>query len=452
MTASLLFILTFSHLCAVLSTNGGFPNSLGRTPLRGVRTWNSVRTLINQSFLTSQVDGLFAPFASSSLNATSTLFDAGFTDVGIDDAWEACGAGVNNSYHDSSGRPLINTTRFPDVKQLTAHARSRNTTMSWYGNCCGCQAGEHNLSSPHYAEDAAAVVEYGFSGIKIDACGNEPNISAWAAALNATGQPLMLENCNDDHPFRPTTLPDGSVDCPYNFFRTSIDGAPNYRSTMWNVLESLPHLNVSSPGCFLYADMLTIGTPSPALMSEPSFVANCGGKRLTDAEARAQFAAFALLSSPLVLGFDVANASERALWGPIVAHAPTLAINAAWDGEAGRLVAQSPGTTTVSFAVGGICELMQTHALPDWMVIGKRLASNAAGETTQFAAVLLLGDWAGPSDFAAPLVSMGFAQGATVDSADGWSGADAGEVTGAWAGTNVSSPGGLYRVFTARSD
>ena len=275
-------------------------------------------------------------------------------------------------------------------------------------------------------------------------------MTSWAAALNATGVPLMLENCNDADPFRPVKLPDGTVDCPYNHFRTSIDGAPNFRSTMWNVQETLPWLDVSSPGCFAYADMLTIGSPAPSLMNDPSFVKNCGGKRLSEAEARAQFAAFASLSSPLVLGFDVANSSERALWGPIVTHAPTLDINAAWDGEAGRLVARAPHNTTVPLAVGGICELMQNYTIADWMVVGKRLASDAAGATMRFAAVLLVGDWVAPADFSAPLEAMGFPPGAEVDSVDGWSGANTGAVTGAWQGTDVPAPGGLYRVFTAR--
>jgi hypothetical protein len=185
-------------------------------------------------------------------------------------------------------------------------------------------------------------------------------------------------------------------------------------------------------------------------MSEPAFVENCGGKRLSEAEARAQFAAFALLSSPLVLGFDVSNASERSLWGPIVVHAPTLAANAAWDGEAGRLVARAPRNTTVSLAVGGICELMQSYTLADWLVVGKRLASNAAGATTRFAAVALVGDWAAPVDLSAPLDAMGFPPGAVVDSADGWSGEDTGEVSGAWRLAGVPAPGGQYRVFTAR--
>jgi hypothetical protein len=298
-------------------------------------------------------------------------------------------------------------------------------------------------------QDAQAAAALGFSGIKIDGCGNEPSMTAWATALNATGVPLMLENCNDNTPFRPTRLPDGTVDCPYNFFRTSIDGAPNFRSTMWNVLQTVQYLDVASPGCFAYADMLTIGSPAPDHMQDPAFVANCGGARLTDAEARAQFAAFALLSSPLVLGFDVANASERARWGPIVTHAPTLTANAAWDGEAGRLVARSVEEDVVPLAVGGICELMQHYTLPRWMVVGKRLRSTPDGATAEFAAALLVGDWAGPANFSAGLVDMGFAAGVAVASRDGWSGADTGVVTGAWSATAVGAPGGLYRVFTA---
>ena len=431
-------------LPSALATNNGFPNSLGRTPLLGLRTWNSVRQDINQTFVRSQIDGLLAPIAGTS----ATLFSAGFRDVGIDDAWEACGAGVNGSYHDAAGKPLINTTRFPDMAGLTSYARSRNVTMSFYGNCCGCGAAERTLSEAHYVEDAQAVAALGFSGIKIDGCGNEYNITAWAAALNATGVPLLLENCNDDKPFRPAVLPDGTVDCPYNFFRTSIDGAPNFRSTLWNVVQTLPFLHVSSPGCFSYADMLTIGSPAPGT-SLPSFAANCNGTRLTQAEARAQFAAFALLSSPLVLGFDASSASERNQWGPIVAHAPTLARNAAWDGEAGRAVARSQAEHTVPLAVGGACELMQKYTLPEWLVVGKRLRSSGAA-TLEFGAVLLVGDFApSPVDVSVDLTAMGFAASAAARVADGWTGQDLGKVQGVWSEKGVAAPGGVYRVFTA---
>ena len=448
-----LALLMLSASACTATNPGGWPNSLGRTPPRGARTWNSVRQNINQTYVTAMARGLVAPLqlpgggGGGGSPAAASLAAAGYTDAALDDGWEACGAGVNGSYHSPTGEPLVNTTRFPDLAGWTAEVRSLGLTASWYMNACGCAEGEKRLSAPHYAQDAAAVAAYGFSGVKTDGCGNEPNTTAWAAALNATGVPLLYENCNDGTPFRPQRLPDGTVNCPYNFFRTSIDGAPNFRSAMWNVVQTLPWLPLSSPGCFAYADMLTFGVPAPGAY-EPSFVANCNGTRLSEAEARTQMAAFALLSSPLVLGFDTANAAERALWAPIATHGATLARNAAWDGEAGRLVAASPRTRTVTVAVGGACELLQQYTLPEWLVVGKRLEGGSAGHTTRFAAVLLVGDFAGAVDFAAPLDAMGFPAGATVASADGWSGADTGDVTGAWTGAAVAAPGALYREFT----
>lgn len=133
----------------------------------------------------------------------------------------------------------------------------------------------------------------------------------------------------------------------------------------------------------------------------------------------------------------------------MVTHAPTLGINAAWDGEAGRLVARDPATTVVPLAVGGACELMQNYSLPSWMVVGKRLAHRQGDNaTTQFAAVALVGDWAGPVDVVAPLAAMGFPPGATVASADGWTGGDTGDVTGQWRLPGALAPSGAYRVFT----
>jgi hypothetical protein len=432
----IIYLLT---LAVVTATNpGGFPNSLGRLPPRGVRTWNSFRQRINQDLLTLGLDGLVAELPAP---ANGSLASSRYLDLGIDDGYEAC---INGTFHDSAGNPMINKTLFPDMAALTAHAHSKGLTMSWYMNCCGCSERKSTIG-PHYAQDAAATARLGFSGLKVDGCGNEPNISEWAVALNATGEPILLENCNDDDPFRPTTSAAGVVNCPYNIFRTSIDGAPNIRSTFSNVWATLPYLNVSSPGCFAYPDMLTFGSPAYGF-EEPSFYHNCGGRRMSDDEARIQFAAFATLSSPLVLGFDTGNASERARWAPIVTHAPTLEVNDAWDGEAGRLVAASSVFEVVPVAVGGMCELILNYTLPQWAVIGKKLASHDDGTTALFAAVLMVGDWAPTSvPFEAPLSAMGFAEGATVAIIDGWTRTSYGNITGAWTGETVKP--GLYRIF-----
>ena len=64
--------------------------------------------------------------------APTSLVQLGFDRIGLDDGWQACGQGVNKSFHDSNGRPLINTTRFPDMKAMVTHARSRGLKAGWY--------------------------------------------------------------------------------------------------------------------------------------------------------------------------------------------------------------------------------------------------------------------------------------------------------------------------------
>lgn len=431
-----LSVLLLVSLCMLLApspahaTNNGFPNNLGTTPPRGWRSWNGYLERIDQDLISAQVQGLAAHVFTQAGSPTS-LLDLGYDTVGIDDGWEACGKGVNGSYHDAQGRPLVDTARFPDLAGLVrAAARDHNVSMGWYHNCCGCAAAEHLLASPHYEQDAQATAAYGFASLKVDGCGNEPNISAWAAALNATGQAILLENCNDDHPFRPQPLPGGGVDCPYNLFRTTIDQAPSLTSTLWNLWGTVPFLSVSGPGCYAYPDMLTIGTPAwdPTCDGGRGCYpdAGCNGTRLGLEAARAQFAAFAVVSSPLTLGFDLSNATEYALWWPVVAHREALAINAAWAGEAGRLLAASPRNYSGPVPHGAACEVYQNHTMPTWLALGKPLPNQA------FAAVLINGAFEGPVDADIPLSSMGFPPGSLVAAHEVWTGRDLGVMQGVW--------------------
>jgi hypothetical protein len=84
------------------------------------------------------------------------------------------------------------------------------------------------------------------------------NTTLWAQALYDTGRPMLLENCNDNDPFRPTVNPDGSLNCPYHTFRTGIDVSPNWLSVVSNLMDASEFLNISQPGCFAYPDMLEV--------------------------------------------------------------------------------------------------------------------------------------------------------------------------------------------------
>ena len=55
-------------------------------------------------------------------------------------------------------------------------------------------------------------------------------------------------------------------------------------------------------------------------------------------ESRSHFGAWVTVSSPLVLGMDITNASNLDSVWHFIANPEAIAVNQAWDGEPGRLV------------------------------------------------------------------------------------------------------------------
>merc|ERR1719333_1637757 len=82
---------------------------------------------------------------------------------------------------------------------MTDLAHSLGLTAGWYMNNCDCA--ENMFKTPesiekHMKGSAAAVAAYGFDGVKLDGCGQFLNLTWWAELLNATGRPIMIENCH----------------------------------------------------------------------------------------------------------------------------------------------------------------------------------------------------------------------------------------------------------------
>ena len=81
---------------------------------------------VSQRKILAQVSALVARH-----NGRPSLLDAGYSHIGIDDGWQACGTGFNHSFHDSAGRPLINLTRFPDMRAMNTQAHAKGVRMGW---------------------------------------------------------------------------------------------------------------------------------------------------------------------------------------------------------------------------------------------------------------------------------------------------------------------------------
>jgi len=88
----------------------------------------------------------------------------------------------------------------------------------------------------------------------------------------------------------------------------------------------------------LYPDMLEVGqTNSQGFMPLLNFT-----------EARTHFAAWAIVSSPLILGFELLNATAMDLVWPIITNREVLQVNQRWAGWSGSAFFSSPEKTHFS--------------------------------------------------------------------------------------------------------
>lgn len=328
-------------LLVLATTCTGIDNGFGVTPPRGWRSWNQFGTGINQKLIEAQYEAL-AGRSRKVDGVPTSLLDLGYSSAGIDDGWQKCNSGPGGiGYHDAKGFPNVDTDKFPDIKAMTAKARSLGITPGWYGNNCACKETRStcalNSSDLCFAGDVAATIEFGFGSVKLDSCGIERNITLFAELFNRTGKSVMIENCHNGNPIVPIREGGDKVDCPMNFFRTSGDIRPQWGSILSNLMTT-PTYNggLTGPGCWGYPDMLEVGTFDVPTRGPLNF--------LTLTEARTHFSAWCIVSSPLVLSHDLTNDTTMdAVW-PIITNKEALAVNDAWVGDAGTLVKKSDET------------------------------------------------------------------------------------------------------------
>ena len=83
----------------------------------------------------------------------------------------------------------------------------------------------------------------------VDGCSQFHNTSLWASLLNATGRPVLIENCHNSQPAYPVSV---EVE-PYNWFRSSTDINPSWNSIMNNLVGlkegALIQVHVHRPHC-----------------------------------------------------------------------------------------------------------------------------------------------------------------------------------------------------------
>ena len=250
-------------------------------PTMGWRSWNWFACDIDQEIMERQAEAMVAtpPWADKS------LLQLGYSTIGLDDCYQSC-TGPDGSFHDpeANGAPIINQSKFPSLSDMTAKARALGLRPGFYGDNCHCHQGEKKAGVTHYVQDVALTLAAGFEGTKIDSCGNQRDMSIYAAQFALRNSSMLVESCGNgppgsnpknDFPPHPSYLRMLESTCPFSFYRVSVDLAPQFLSCVYNLNRALPFLDaeapLSRPGCWAYADMSMVGVDVPRHSDQPHY-------------------------------------------------------------------------------------------------------------------------------------------------------------------------------------
>ena len=115
---------------------------------------------IDQGMMIAAMDAITAPNRTIlGKRGQSLCADAGFCSVGVDEGWEACGVKAvasGNTQHDAQGRPTINTTRFPSMKQMVDYGHGKGLEVGWYQNVRRPRPPLRSHTPPHPGSAAGA--------------------------------------------------------------------------------------------------------------------------------------------------------------------------------------------------------------------------------------------------------------------------------------------------------
>jgi hypothetical protein len=265
------------------------------------------------------------------------LLAAGYTYLNVDDCWAAVD-------RDAEGRLQANATSFPSgMGALGSYLHERGLRFGIYSSAGTRTCAGRAASLGYEAADALTWASWGVDFLKYDNCESnglppQQRYPVMRDALAACGRPILYALCEwgvDN----PATWA-GAVG---NTWRTSTDIWDAWVSVLLNLEVTEPLWKAAGPGGWNDPDSLEIGVKGS----------------LTTNEERAHFSLWALIKAPLLLGFDVRNASEATI--EMVTNPEVIAINQDALGVAGRRVWSSlgPWAATGPFArlfnyIGGV--------------------------------------------------------------------------------------------------
>ena len=281
-------------------------------PMMGWASWNAFMIDISDTLIMQQAD----------LMVSTGLADAGYTYINIDDG--------HFGFRDSYGNMTANPVRFPGgMRAVTDHIHALglkagiysdagdNTCGSgWNGDIYGMGAGlwEHEI------QDAQLYFnDWEFDYIKIDFCGGnhlklntaERYLKIRRVIDSVAVHPVKVNACRWHYPG--TWIPQAA-----DSWRISGDIFPEWRSVKYVMDKNMYLSAYTGGGKYNDMDMLVVGYANKRSGLNR-------GAGLTFAEEEAHFGLWCIMSSPLMLGFDLAYLPEDTR--TLITNPELLAVN-----------------------------------------------------------------------------------------------------------------------------
>jgi alpha-galactosidase len=255
-------------------------NGLAKTPPMGWNSWNKFQCHVSEELIRSAADAM----------VTSGMSDAGYQYVVIDDCWQVS--------RDPSGNIVADPVRFHSgIKALADYVHAKGLKFGIYSDAGTQTCAGRPGSRGHEFQDALQYAAWGVDYLKYDWCHTD-TANAEAAyttmrdALAASGRSIVFSMCEwgSNKPW----LWAKNVG---NLWRTTGDISDCWVCQGKDQLSFVKILDLqgglesyAGPGHWNDPDMLEVGN---------------GG--MTTVEYRSHFSFWALLSSPLIAGNDLAN-------------------------------------------------------------------------------------------------------------------------------------------------
>ena len=260
-------------------------DEVGQTPQMGWNSWNTFACDINENMIREMADVM----------VKTGLKDAGYEYINIDDCW--------HGQRDAQGFIQADAKHFPSgIKALADYVHSKGLKLGIYSDAGSKTCGGRPGSRGHEYQDAWTYAQWGIDYVKYDWCDTK-DINPKAAyttmrdAIHAAGRPMLFSICEwgDNKPW------EWATDIGHSW-RTTGDIYPCwncqhnhgswYSSGVLTILDKQDGLRkYAGPGHWNDMDMMEVGNG------------------MTEAEDRAHFSIWAMMTSPLILGNDLRSMS-----------------------------------------------------------------------------------------------------------------------------------------------